>query len=194
MARRIGGNRRASPAVRAAMRRPAAASPLIAIVLGLALAVALAACRAEAPVEPSPSPLASASTSASVTPAPTPEPFPIVSVETKGGECAEGLCTRLLNIEADGRIHEVIPKDQVLATVSPELVEALQIEVERANYPLIKSRPFTGTCPTAVDGQETIYTFHATKGDQEIASCKVAIDPNHPLFQAVAAVLSAIPA
>lgn len=192
MRRRIGGNRRASEAVRAAVRRPTAA--IRASPLAVAFAVALAACGGEATTSPAASPTASASVSASVTAAPTEEPFPIVSVETKGGECAAGRCTRLINIEADGRIHEVIPKDQVLATVSPDLVEALRIEVERANYPLLESRPFTGTCPTAVDGQETIYTFHAIEGDQEIASCKVAIDPNHPLFQAVAAVLAAIPA
>jgi hypothetical protein len=113
-----------------------------------------------------------------------------VSVETRGGECASGLCSHLLNIEADGRIHEVIPKDEVLGNVSPELVDALQVEVERANYQLIRSRPFIGTCPTAYDGQETIYTFHVSRGDQVIASCKVAIDPKHPLFQAVATVLA----
>jgi hypothetical protein len=28
-----------------------------------------------------------------------------------------------------------------------------------------------------VDAQETIYTFHVTTGDHEIASCEVEIDP-----------------
>lgn len=116
----------------------------------------------------------------------------IVSVESRGGECASGLCTNLLNIEADGHIHQVIPKDEVLATVPVELIDALQVEVERANYRLIRSRPFTGTCPTAYDGQETIYTFHVSSGDQVIDSCKVAIDPKHPLFQAVGAALAGV--
>ena len=39
-------------------------------------------------------------------------------------------------------------------------------------------------------GPETIYTFHIPTGDEEIASCKVAIDENHPLFRAVAAALT----
>ena len=125
------------------------------------------------------------------TPAPTPEPFAVVSIETRGGECPNGGCNRLINIEGDGTLHEVIPKDDVLGKVPEPLLDALRIEVEQANYPLLQSKPFTGECPTAVDGQETVYTFHVTTGDEQLASCKVAIDPNHPLFQALAAAIAA---
>jgi hypothetical protein len=124
-------------------------------------------------------------------PVPTPEPFPLLSIETKGGECPSGLCTRLVNVEGDGRLHEVIPKDQVIGRAPPALVDALQVEIERANYRLILSQPFTGTCPTAYDGQQLIYTFHVSTGDRTVDTCKVAIDPNHPLFVAVSAVLRA---
>ena len=124
-------------------------------------------------------------------PLPTPEPFPLLSIETKGGECPSGLCTRLVNVEGDGRLHEVIPKDQVIGRAPPALVDALQVEIERANYRLILSQPFTGTCPTAYDGQQLIYTFHVSTGDRTVDTCKVAIDPNHPLFVAVSAVLRA---
>lgn len=124
-------------------------------------------------------------------PAPTPQPIAVVSIETRGGECPTGSCNRLVNIEGDGTLHEVIPKDAVLGTVPEPILDALRIEIEQANYPLLQSRPFTGECPTAFDGQETIYTFHATTGDEEFASCTVAIDPNHPLFLAVAAALAA---
>ncbi len=124
-------------------------------------------------------------------PAPTPVPMAVVSIETRGGECATGSCNRLVNIDGDGTLHEVIPKDQVLGTVPEPILDALRIEVEQANFAQLQSRPFSGQCPTAVDGQETIYTFHVTTGDEEIASCKVAIDPNHPLFQALAAAIAA---
>jgi hypothetical protein len=113
-----------------------------------------------------------------------------MSIETRGGECAEGACSRLVNIEGDGRIHEVIPKDRVVGSVPTEILEALRIEMFRANYNLLQSKPFTGECPTAFDGQETVYVFHVPTGDEQIASCKVAIDENHPLFQAVAAALA----
>jgi hypothetical protein len=127
----------------------------------------------------------------SPTPAATPEAFAVVSIEPRGGECPAGMCNRLVNIEGDGRLHEVIPKDRVLGRVPPEILEALRIEMEQANFPLLQSKPFTGECPTAVDGQETIYTFHVSTGDEQLASCKVAIDPNHSLFQALAAALAA---
>ena len=114
----------------------------------------------------------------------------LVSIETRGGECPEGPCNRLVNIDADGSIHELIPTDRVVGTVPEPILEALRIEMEQANYPLLQSRPFTGECPTNVDGQETIYTFHVSTGDEELASCNVAIDSNHPLFLAVAAALA----
>ena len=130
------------------------------------------------PAETSPPPIAS------------PQPQAVISVETRGGACVSGPCDRLVNIEDDGRIHEVIPKDRTVGIVPKAVLEALQIEMVRADYTLIKSKPFTGTCPTAVDGQETIFTFHVATGDKQIASCKVAIDENHPLFRAVAAALA----
>ena len=160
--------------------------------LPAALAVAcllLAACSiAIAPSPPSPSP--ASTPTPTIPPARSQEPFPLLSVETVGGECAEGACHRLINVEADGTIREVIPVTRVVGTAPKELLDALQVEMDQANFQLIESRPFTGTCPTAVDGQETIYTFHVLTGDEEIRSCKVAIDGGHPLFRAVAAVMA----
>ena len=173
---------------------------LPALVLCLVLGAGLVACTSERllPAPPTPSPVPAPS-SASFGPGagddagalPTPEPFPLLSIETKGGECPSGLCTRLVNVEGDGRLHEVIPTDHVIGQAPPALVDALQVEIERANYRQILSQPFTGTCPTAYDGQQLIYTFHVSTGDRTVDACKVAIDPNHPLFVAVSAVLRA---
>ena len=163
----------------------------------LVLCLALLGCTSERLVPPPSTTAAPVSTPATETagastePLPTPEPFPLVSIEWRGGECPSGLCTRLVNIEGDGRFHEVIPKDQVTGRVPPDLLDALQVEIERANYPLILSRPFTGTCPIAYDGQQVIYTFHVSTGDRTVDACKVAIDPNHPLFAATAAAVRA---
>jgi hypothetical protein len=114
---------------------------------------------------------------------------PLVSVETRGGECPDGPCGSLIDIGSDGSVHQVRPADQNLGTIPQAELDALTAEIERANFPLIESRPFTGECPTSFDGQETIYTFHLPTGDEAIATCKVAIDPNHPLFLAVAAAM-----
>jgi hypothetical protein len=128
--------------------------------------------------------------SSSPPPLASPEPQAVISVETRGGDCVSGPCDRLVNIMDDGRIHEVIPKDRTVGIVPKAVLEALQIEMVRADYTLIKRKPFTGTCPTAVDGQETIFTFHVATGDKQFASCRVAIDENHPLFRAVAGALA----
>ncbi|HEY7133311.1 MAG TPA: hypothetical protein VH440_13740 [Candidatus Limnocylindrales bacterium] len=178
MAARIGRNQEDSVGVHAGMRR------LPALALAVFVALALVGCSVDLQPGPSavPSATASPTPDLSIGPAPTPEAFALVSIESKGGECATGLCTRLVNIEGDGRLHEVIPKDHVIGTVPEDLLDALRARIEQADYRQIRSKPFTGTCPTAYDGQQVIYTFHVTTGDREIDACKVAIDPKDPLF------------
>jgi hypothetical protein len=161
------------------------ARPITQLVVAFAIAALATACASSPPPTASPSPTEAPTPPAAA----TPFAFPLVSVEYRGGMCVSGSCDQLLNIEADGRIHQVIPKDRVLGIAPPEVIEALRTEVEQADYVAIKSRPFTGTCPIAVDGQETVYTFHVTTGEREIASCTVAIDPADPLFVAAEAAL-----
>lgn len=159
------------------------------VALACLVSVITIGCAATPSVSPSPR-APSVFFAESTGPPTTPQPSSILTVETRGGECPEGACRSLVNVEADGTVHQVLPTDKTLGTVPAELVEALRIEVEQANYLLLQSRPFTGECPTAFDGQETIYTFHVSTGDERMASCEVAIDENHPLFRAVAAVLA----
>jgi hypothetical protein len=163
------------------------------------LALLLAGCWSE-PTRPSlvpsassgPSSVAAATPVATASPAPSVASLPValVTIETRGGHCRTGPCGRIVKIEGDGTIHEVMPTDRVVGQIPKPLLDALWTEIEQANYPLIQSRPFSGECPTAYDGQETVYTFHVPSGDEEIASCTVALDENHPLFLAVAAALA----
>jgi hypothetical protein len=171
---------------------------LPALVLCLVLGAGLVACTSERllPAPPTPSPVPAPSSPSLVPdpattpePLPTPEPFPLLSIEMTGGECPSGLCTRLVNVEGDGRLHEVIPKDQVIGRAPPALVEALQVEIERANYRLILSQPFTGTCPTAYDGQQlsTPSTCRRATGPSNRKTATTRTTP----FVAVGAVLRA---
>jgi hypothetical protein len=82
----------------------------------------------------------------------------------------------------------------VIGQVPPEVLEALRIEIAQANFSLIESRPFTDLCPTAYDGQETIYVFTVALGTafERIASCEVVIDPGAPVFVALNAALAAV--
>jgi hypothetical protein len=175
---------------RAAMHR----LPVIATML-----VVLTGCGWQPPARPEQSPPSGSLSTSPGTPVvespgatPSGEPVPsVVTVETRGGECPEGTCESVIEIEADGRLHQIKPAEAVLATVPPELMEALRVEIDQADFALIESRPFTDTCPMAYDGQEVIYVFdRGPLGLERIASCDVMIDDNHPLFRAVAAVLA----
>jgi hypothetical protein len=71
---------------------------------------------------------------------------------------------------------------------------ALDGAVKTTNFDAIRARKFTGECPTAYDGQETIYEFGTPTGTERIASCETEIDPNQPVFAAVRAALQTVTA
>lgn len=138
--------------------------PAISIVLLTILLFALGACQA---VEP-----------------PLPQ-GPLVSVERRGGECPEGACQSLVVIEHDGRVSQLKPQPADLGRMGTERLAALDAAIRTTDFAVLRSRPFTGECPTAFDGQEIIYVFGAPGGQQRIASCEVEVDPSHPLFNIV---------
>jgi hypothetical protein len=106
--------------------------------------------------------------------------------------CAQGACDSTIAIETDGRVHAIAPAPADLGTLPDRGLEALNTEIAQADFAALTSRPFTGTCPIAFDGQETVYTFSIGSDTQRIASCEVVIDPSAPLFLAVAAALGTI--
>ena len=148
------------------------AAPLVAILL----VVAVAACARELPgVEPSAI------------------PGPLVTVETRGGECPAGACGSTIAVEWDGRVHSLAPAAAEMGHLPENVRAALDRAVRVADFRRIASRPFTGECPTAFDGQETIYTFTTPTGPVRLASCEVEIDPSDPLFVAVQAAIDQFP-
>jgi hypothetical protein len=136
--------------------------------LALLLALALAAC-------------AGGEQESSAASPPTVGATVLVTVATHGGLCPNGECRSTTEVWSDGRVV----RGERTVSAAPALIEAVRVEIARADFRRIAGRPFAGQCPTAYDGQETIYTFHLAAGDQVIASCTVAIDLNDPLFRAV---------
>jgi hypothetical protein len=116
---------------------------------------------------------------------------PLVAVTTRGGECVDGPCGSTTVIERDGRIHQTAPAAAELGTVPVEVLSALDAAVKATDFGVIRSRPFTGECPVAFDGQELIYEFGAPTGVERVASCGTEIDPDNPLFAATTAALAA---
>ncbi len=120
-----------------------------------------------------------------------PSTGPLVTVTTRGGECPDGPCGSTLVIERDGRLHQTAPEVVELGQVPPEALATLDAAIRTTDFAGLRARPFIGECPVNFDGQERIYEFGAPGGLERIASCETEVDPAHPLFAAVDAVLSA---
>jgi hypothetical protein len=163
-------------------------------IVAVAVSVIAAACSFESRalvVSPSPR---TEPTTALASPQPSGPASPLLTVETRGGECPQDACGSTIAVEADGRVHATAPAPVELGIVPASTLDGLATEISSADFAALKSRPFTGTCPIAFDGQETVYTFATASGAVRIASCEVVVDPAHPLFVAVSAVLAGLPA
>jgi hypothetical protein len=117
---------------------------------------------------------------------------PLVTVQMRGGMCADGgICDGSVLLERDGRVHSAAKPPNDLGVVSGANMSALAAAIAATDFAMLKSKPFTGECPTAFDGQELVFEFSTLNGNQRLASCEVDIDWGHPLFIAVAAALGA---
>jgi len=115
---------------------------------------------------------------------------PVVTVTIHGGECATAPCDQTVYLEADGRVHAAAKPPNDLGHVPPAPMTALTAAIAATDFAAVRSHPFAGTCPTAVDGQELIFEFSTASGTQRISSCEVAIDWGSPLFVALGAALA----
>lgn len=114
---------------------------------------------------------------------------PLVTVELRGGNCVDGPCGQTVILDRDGHVHAAAKPPNDLGTVPPEQVAAVDAAIKLTDFATLKSRPFTGECPTAFDGQEVVFEFSAPTGTERLASCEVDIDFGLPLFVAVSTAL-----
>lgn len=110
---------------------------------------------------------------------------PLVTVQLRGGMCPEGACDHSVILERDGRVHSAAKPPNELGIVPAQAMGALTAAIASTDYAALKSKPFTGECPVAFDGQELIFDFAVGATTQQIASCTVEIDWGHQLFVAV---------
>jgi hypothetical protein len=122
---------------------------------------------------------------------PSPADERLVTVEAHGGRCVEGECRRVFAIESDGLVHQLEPDEADIHRVTDETIDVYRAALSITDFNAIRSKPFTGECPTAFDGMEVVYTFATPSGPERIASCEVEIDRQAPLFVAVDAILGA---
>jgi hypothetical protein len=114
----------------------------------------------------------------------------LVTVTMHGGECATVPCDRSVFLDADGHVHASTKPPNDLGQVPANVMTILTAAIAQADFAAIKSHPFSGQCPTGVDGQELIFEFAVGGGTQRIASCEVDIDWGSPLFVALAAAIA----
>lgn len=113
-------------------------------------------------------------------------PNSLVKIEYTGGTCPNGKsCYN----------YKVITKDAVyfkngvkVSTVNKTDVTKLSLEIDKANWALIRSKPHVGTCITTVR-EEIIYTFYTRHGEEKISDCATEIDFNLPLFKLIPTIL-----
>ena len=116
----------------------------------------------------------------------------LVTVELHGGLCADGAeCSSSTNLNSDGTVTGDAKPPNELGRMTPGVLAQLEAAIAQADFDAIRSRPFTGTCPTAFDGQEAVFTFHLPSGDIRLAECEFELDQSSPLFDAVGAALGA---
>jgi hypothetical protein len=109
---------------------------------------------------------------------------PLMSLYRHGGLCASGACEWTFTLQADGTAAIVENSGtRIDALVSQDRMAQLRALIEQTDFAAIKALPFTDTCPTAYDGQESIYTFQTSRGQEVLAGCEVVIDPALPLFR-----------
>jgi hypothetical protein len=114
---------------------------------------------------------------------------PLVTVEMRGGLCPAGACDSTVFLDRDGRARSAAKPPNDLGVASAASMSALVAAITTTDFASMRSKPFTGECPVAFDGQELVFTFATPGGSQQLASCEVAIDWGSPLFVAVAAAL-----
>ncbi|MFI5254505.1 MAG: hypothetical protein ACHQ15_03520 [Candidatus Limnocylindrales bacterium] len=111
-------------------------------------------------------------------------------MEARGGECVAGPCAMTVYVERDGRVHQAAKPPNDLGTVPPATLATLIAVIDSTDFAALESHPFTGQCPTAVDGQEYVFDFGTASGVEHVASCEVVVDFGSPLFVAAAAALA----
>lgn len=118
---------------------------------------------------------------------------PLFTVHIIGGLCIYGDCSTDITVNRDASFLKKdgggAQKDGVL---DKKLVSDLGAEIDRTDFNAIKAKKFVGTCPTAYDGQENIYTFYLPNNPESISSCQYALDGNAPLWTKIHQIIQLI--
>ena len=116
---------------------------------------------------------------------------PLVTVEWRGGLCQYGGCSTVFEVTTDGA-YRIVQGDgsEATGTTDEVLSTALSDAIARADFDAVRILGSTEICPTAYDGQEVIYTFHAPGGDERMSTCEHVLEWNLRPFPELLAILN----
>jgi hypothetical protein len=116
----------------------------------------------------------------------------LVTVDRRGGRCAQGVCTSRTLIRADGAVL----RDGVHLTTAPQAEVARLVQLIAAtDFVAVRAvrppgpPPFAG-CQSAVDGWDVAYRFATRAGVEDVDGCTTALDFHAPLFELIDTLLA----
>ncbi len=143
-------------------------------------AVLLAGCAGPAPV-------AAPSTS------PVGDPDALLAgLVVQGGMCAGGPCRTAFTVLQDGGWRASRVTGERDGTGMLEGARLAELRSAVAGTALGDAPPFTGTCPTAYDGQELVVTWTEAGRMRSASSCEVEFPAADPLPEALRSLLTSI--
>lgn len=117
----------------------------------------------------------------------------LFSVLTEGGLCIAGQCQAIFTVARDGSYTLSSGETAVSSgTIAAEQLALLTELIATTDYAAIRAQPFTDVCPIAYDGSVSTYTFYTSTGIETLASCEYVIDPTHPLFSEINALMMSL--
>ncbi|HYI23270.1 MAG TPA: hypothetical protein VEX62_11590 [Candidatus Limnocylindrales bacterium] len=96
----------------------------------------------------------------------------LMAVQSRGGMCIEGSCESTVYVERDGLVHMAAEPPNELGIVPAEAMAELERQIAQADFAELRSHPFTGMCPTAVDGQELVFEFATASGVERMSHAR----------------------
>lgn len=117
----------------------------------------------------------------------------LLSVAFVGGRCVYGLCRAEIVINRDRSYTFANGFNHKKAGILNQMdIADLTRQIDVADFNCIKSRKFQGTCPSASDRPEEIYTFYIQGRAEVVSACQNAIDLSSPLFSRVNQIIGGI--
>lgn len=164
------------------MRAHGGGSVLAAVVM--VAGAMLAACSSSSGAATTSTPPASTSPSSAPVTAPAEATFLASRTET-GGMCPDGGCLASFAVSSDGTWNLVSSTANRSGALPADVLAALTTAATTTS--LLDAPAFTGTCPTAYDGSEVVYSWRDSGGaTQTVSACDKAVPDTDPLVTALA--------